>query len=366
MIKLRQFCFLLSLFFLICCCEAKPPQLTPHDARIKIDEILKAHVSHQKLTPDLMKRALQNYLDELDPIKTYFIETELLAWVNPTEELLKRALAGYYQETFLVFEEIHSEMLKAIQRRNDLESKIILEKLPKHIDPIEFKDLCWAKDEEELFQRLVDIRGLQLETADKLNQESGQQFLQRLNKRRLKREEELITASDSERQQLILALVLKAVSSALDSQTAYFTPGEANQFMIQVQQRLFGIGAQLRDDLSGFTVLRLLEGGPAGVENKLRIGDRIIAVDGELVIGMDITEAVELIRGQEGTPVLLTILRESGEGDQKKEEKIDIEIVRGEVILKESRLETSYEPYGDGIKMLKALPRKISPKRLMH
>jgi carboxyl-terminal processing protease len=349
MIKFKNSFPLLIFLIIFNFCGAKPPQLTPHDTKVKIDEILKAHVSHQKLSPELVRRALQNYLEEIDPIKTYLIESEVLKWTSPSERLLEKILKEMNEENFSSFEEMHSAMLGAIERRNRLESKIDKSSLPQRVDPSEFKEVTWAKNEEELFQRLLDIRSLQMETAEKLDQE-GRQFLQRLTKRRLKREEELITRSPEEREQVILSLVLKATSSALDSQTAYFTPGEANQFMIQVQQRLFGIGAQLRDDLNGFTIVRLLDGGPAaGEDSKLRVGDRIIAVNGEPVVGMDITEAVELIRGQEGTPVLLTILRESGEGDQKKEEKLQIEIIRGEVILKESRLETSYEPYGNGV-----------------
>src|SRR6185503_19076105 len=103
----------------------------------------------------------------------------------------------------------------------------------------------------------------------------------------------------------------KATSSALDSQTIYFTPSEANQFMIQVQQRLFGIGAQLRDDLSGFTIVRIVDGGPASLNNRLKIGDKIIAVDHEPVVGMEITEAVELIRGPQGSSIVLTVLRDT-------------------------------------------------------
>ena len=148
---------------------------------------------------------------------------------------------------------------------------------------------------------------------------------------------------------MILSYVLKATSSALDSQTVYFTPSEASQFMIQVQQRLFGIGAQLRDDLNGFTVVRLVEGSPASQSNKLKLNDKIIAVDGEAVVGMDIVEAVELIRGPQGSSVHLTVLRETKEGDLTKENTVIVEIVRGEIVLKESRFETSYEPYGDGV-----------------
>jgi carboxyl-terminal processing protease len=328
-------------------CDAKPPQLTPHDARIKVEEILKAHVSYQRLTPDLIKRTLVNYLEEVDPGKTYFIDYEIVKWTNPSEELVQKTLDGYKKEDFSTFEEIHESLIFAINRRNLLEQHVALESIPKDVQPSEFKDLTWAIDERELSNRLLRIKALQIEAAEKLEEETKDQLLLRLTKRRLNREEELISPSSKLRQQLILSYVLKATSSALDSQTAYFTPAEASQFMIQVQQRLFGIGAQLRDDLNGFTIVRLLDESPASKENKLQIGDRIIAVNNEPVVGMDITEAVELIRGQQATSVLLTILRQIGE-ENKKDEKLEIEIVRGEIVLKETRLDTSFEVYGDG------------------
>ena len=99
--------------------------------------------------------------------------------------------------------------------------------------------------------------------------------------------------------------------------------------MIQVQQRLFGIGAQLRDDLIGFTVVRIVEGSPASQSNKLKVGDKIIAVDEEPVVGMDIVEAVELIRGPQGSNVHLTVLRESKESELTKDEKVVVELVGG-------------------------------------
>ncbi|MBS0603697.1 MAG: PDZ domain-containing protein [Verrucomicrobia bacterium] len=329
--------------------EAKPPQLTPRDTRVKIDEILKAHVSHQKLTEEIVTRSIQNYIDELDPGKTYFLEADIAEWTNPSQETLNQALEGYRKEDFSVFEKIHEAMLTAVDRRNELEKEI--EKAPsvKNVQPSEFKDIKWAKTEEELTDRLIRIKSLQLQTAEKISPETKDQFFQRISKRRVNRESELAGASAGERKQIVLSYVLKSTSSALDSQTIYFTPTEASQFMIQVQQRLFGIGAQLRDDLNGFSIVRIVEGSPAAQSNKLKVGDKIVAVDQEPVVGMDIVEAVELIRGPQGSNVHLTVLRETKDGDLSKEDKLNIEIVRGEIVLKESRLETTYEPYGDGV-----------------
>ena len=240
-------------------------------------------------------------------------------------------------------------MVAAVDRRNALEIQLTTLPLAQNVLASEFKDAKWSTTETELLERLNRIKSLQLKTAEKIDPENKEQFFQRISKRRLSREAELLGSGASERQQVILSYVLKATSSALDSQTLYFTPTEANQFMIQVQQRLFGIGAQLRDDLNGFTITRVVEGSPAAQANKLKIGDRIIAVDQELVIGMDIVEAVSLIRGPQGSSVELTLLRENKEGETLKEEKIQVEIVREEIVLKESRFEVSHEPYGEGV-----------------
>ena len=322
-------------------------ELDPKTVKVKLNEIMKAHVTYKKLNPQIVKRALTNYIEELDPTKTYFIESDIHQWLEPSDALLNQVMTDFDNGDFKTFEEIFQVMLKAIDRRHRLEKKIDIADLPKHVNPHEFKDLKWAQNEEELLKRLIDIKGLQYEAASKLSEDVKEKSLQRIAKRQAKYEEELMTADPIQHQHLLLTYVLKAFASALDTHTAYFTPGEANQFMINVQQRLFGIGAQLRDDISGFTVVKIEEGGPAS-HSELKAKDRIIAVNDEPVVGMDIEDAVDLIRGDENTPVTLTVIREIP-GEIKHEEKLDIHIMRGEVVLKETRYDSSYEPYGDGV-----------------
>jgi C-terminal peptidase (prc) len=161
-------------------------------------------------------------------------------------------------------------------------------------------------------------------------------------------EEEFFNTDESRQEKLMLADVLKATASALDTHTAYLTPEEAEQFMIGVQQRLFGIGVQLRDDISGFSVIRVLDGGPAAKEPGLKAKDLIVAVNGEPVIGMDIEDVVQMIRGPENTPVTLTVLRTVLEEGQKQELKVDVTLLRGEVVLTETRYKSSVEPFGEG------------------
>lgn len=333
--------WILAIFLVFGIIEAKPPQITAKDAKQKFEEVLKSHASYKEMTPLLVERTLQNFIEELDPTKTYFLAEEVASWVQPKNEVVQRVLELYKRGDFSPFQEMHAIFIQAIERRSRLENKIATAPLPEGVKAEEFKELTWVLSENDLETRLLRIRALQLETADRIQEEGREKFLQRLNKRRLNREAEFMEAQSEERFKVTLAHFLKAATSALDAHTNYFTPSEANQFTIQVQQRLFGIGAQLRDTLDGLSVIRILENSPASQSQQLKLKDKIIAVNDEPILGMDISEAVDLIRGEKGSSVKLTLLRE--------EEKLEIFLTRGEVVLEESRLETTLEPYGDGV-----------------
>ncbi len=341
----------LCLITLIFCLKAECslPALTPHSTKQKTEEIFKAHVAHKKFNSEIIERTLQNFIDELDPTKTYFLENEIALWNSPSIDLITKTSEEYKNEQFTTFEALYTVMIESVKRRDLIENKINELPLPENVLASQFKDLKRCKTEKELENRLLCLRALQLDTADKLGQETRDQFLARLNKQRSNHHEELHGKSQNDQKIQVLTYFLKAFTSALDSHTSYFTPSEASQFMIQVQQRLFGIGAQLRDDLNGFTLIRVLDGSPALIDNKLRVGDRIIAVNNEPVVGMEISEAVQLIRGPQGTPVTLTILRESGEAPNTKLNKLNVDIIRDEIVLKETRFNTQQYPFGNGI-----------------
>ncbi len=346
--KLNRLIFTILTLFILSEVHAKPPELTPKEAHKKAEEILKAHVTYKELTPELSGRIVQNFLEELDPTKTYLTEKEIITWINPSDELKNQLTEDFNKKSFTAFEEIYSVMVRAIERRNQLEEKILKREPPKAGKSSEFKDLSWAKSEEELEERLLTIRGFQLDAADKLNLETQDQFFQRVTKRRLSREQEILQNKGKEAQKKqLLAYYLKAFTAALDNHTAYFTPTEANQFMAQVQQRFFGIGAQLKDNLNGFTIVRLIEGGPALRDGTIKAEDRIIAVNHEPVVGMYIGDVIERIHGPKGTKVHLTFLRDHK--DREASEKYEVEIVRDEIVLKETRFSSESIPFGDGV-----------------
>lgn len=327
-------------------CEAKLPDINPQKTDAKIKEIMHSHATYKEISPMLIKRILINYIEEIDPTKSYFIESDIKEWIDPSDSAVETILNDFKNQNYQTFEEIHKAMVKAILRRQNLEKRIDEKNLPKNVKAEEFKELKWTNSEEELLTRLERIKALQMEAAEKLSEPVREKSLQRIAKKQAIFEEEMQETDKDQHQKRVLKNILKATAAALDSHTAYFTPDEAAQFMINVQQRLVGIGAQLRDDINGFTIVKILEGGPAERSKELKAKDKIIAVNGEPVVGMDIVDAVGLIRGPENTTVLLTIVRENP--DTKKQETLDVTILRNEVVLKETRYESLLEPYGDG------------------
>ena len=106
---------------------------------------------------------------------------------------------------------------------------------------------------------------------------------------------------------------LTSLASLYDPHSNFFSWDSAREFDIQISNALVGIGAQLRD-LDGYCVIEsLLPGGPAEMSGKLHPGDKIVAVaqgDGEPVdvVGMKLRKIVQMIRGELGTEVRLTVL----------------------------------------------------------
>ncbi len=322
---------------------SKLPEISDQDVISTLGQMMEAHASYKELSSPLIGRVLEQYIEELDPTKTYLLEGEIEKWLHPSDATLEGVLSEVQHGSFTAFHSIHNLMVEAVARRERLEKQLEEVTLPKDVSVTEFADLKWLKTEEELLVRLARIKALQAHAAEQLDDaDSRDRALQRIAKRRLSREEEIASKDPEEQCRLIRSHILKAFAASFDAHTSYFTPAEASQFMIQVQQRLFGIGAQLRDDLNGFTIVKIIEGGPASRATGLKVNDKIIAINREPVVGLEITEAVELIRGEEGTPVLLTVLRD-------EEEKLEIEIIRGEVVIKEARIESSIIPFGDGV-----------------
>ena len=124
---------------------------------------------------------------------------------------------------------------------------------------------------------------------------------------------------------------------AYDPHSEYLSAIRAEDFDINMKLSLTGIGAVLGSEDGLCRVVRLIPGGPAERDGRLRPNDRIVAVaqgDGPPVeiIHWPLYKVVRLIRGEAGTRVVLTVWPASdlSGGTERK-----IELVREEVRLED-------------------------------
>ena len=125
-----------------------------------------------------------------------------------------------------------------------------------------------------------------------------------------------------------------ALKSLDDPYTRFMDPEQYASMQIDTSGELTGVGLQLgADEKTGhLVVVSPIEESPA-FEAGIKSRDVIVAIDGKNTDGMDVNAAVNLIRGEIGTTVKLTVLRnEATQLDFEVERaKIELQTVRYEV-----------------------------------
>jgi carboxyl-terminal processing protease len=116
------------------------------------------------------------------------------------------------------------------------------------------------------------------------------------------------------------------VNSLGDPYSEFFNPKDNKKFYEDVQGNFGGIGAELGMKDGQLVIIAPLKGTPASRAGLLA-GDKILAINSSSTEGISIDNAVSLIRGQEGTTVTLTIMRN---GWQKSK---DFKITRANIVV---------------------------------
>ncbi len=137
-------------------------------------------------------------------------------------------------------------------------------------------------------------------------------------------------------------IIMNAFARSIEAHTSYLSPRRAEQFKMDMDLELEGIGAVLSYD-EDYTVIRsLVPGGPADKTATIKPDDRIIGVaqgedDFVDVIGWRLDDVVDLIKGPKGTLVRLQYLKGK---DDHGSPKI-VEITRDKVRLEDRAAKSS-------------------------
>jgi carboxyl-terminal processing protease len=286
---------------------AEPRSGESKTAMLVCKMIEQSHISHVKINDEISVKLFNRYLELLDPRKLYFSQADIDSLGRDRATLgdkMKRGNVDFAYNAFDLF-------LQRVKQHNAMAEALVDAKHDFTVDEgmvIDAEKLPWAKSEQDLRERWrkqvkYDLLSLKLEDTP------DAEAKERLKKRYHLNVENWSQMEDSEK----LELYLTALTHCLDPHSSYMSPQTRDEFRISMELRLEGIGAALQQE-DGYTVVKkVVPGGAAEKDGRLKAGDKIIGVDskgdGQIVpvVETKLSKVVRLIRGPRGTKVRLQV-----------------------------------------------------------
>ena len=368
------------------------------------------HLNQLPLDTYISTNAYNLFIDSLDPARSYFLQSDIDRFNEEAAGLHKRLKKGDVDFAHKVFdilmERIENRMAfaeKQVEKGFDIETEETFlwdrKEAPWPKDEAEWDDLWRKRLKNEYVARLVskqvydeddtnnvaviessisiEIDPLQPQTITVTNNEAGklvavpetettntvadteEEYDEDAELADLSPEEFIIErykqfqlTMESFDEEMLLQRYLTSFSQVYDPHSDYMSPSSVEDFNINMKLSLVGIGAMLRPDDGSAKIIRLIPGGPAERDGRLKAGDKIIAVaqgDEEPVsiLHWPLYKAVRLIRGEKDTTVVLTVIPASDRSGTRTKK---IDLVREEVKLEEqaAKSEVKTLDIGDG------------------
>lgn len=291
------------------------------------------HLSRHKLDDEISARAFDTYLKSFDPLKMYFLQSDIDGFVANREKIDDFANKGDMTFAIQVFKTFVKRMdERALMAHEEIDREhdfSIDEQLPIERDVVQYpKDDAEARDRTRRqikYSLLVErekMRAMKEKATDEKTRqeqiardgdpnEDPRERLHRRYRTLAKRWHQL----DADE---LLETYVTAITTSFDPHTTFMSAKTRENFRILMGLHLEGIGAQLMSE-DGYTKLTsIVPGGAADKDGRLKTGDRIVSVgqgeDGMLadVVDMKLDDVVSQIRGNAGTVVRLGVMPASG------------------------------------------------------
>jgi carboxyl-terminal processing protease len=299
----------------------------------------------QKLDDEISERWINTYLKSLDPRKMYFLQFDVDQFYkqkHQLDDMIKRGNIRFAYDVYSLYLQRLAERKADINELIDMGHDFTVDEL---LDT-DFENRNYPKDAaeaRELWRKQVKYDLLLQKAADTETEDARKKLHRRYdtfveNRKQMDGDE-------------LLETYLNALTSSYDPHTSYMSPTTLENFIISMRLQLEGIGAALQM-LDGHTVIsKVIPGGAADKDGRLKPEDNIIGVgqgvEGEIedVVGMRLNDVVKKIRGKKGTVVRLQVTP-GGKGEPKI-----YDITRAQIELKDSAaqseiIETGSKPSG--------------------
>jgi len=300
------------------------------------------HFSPATIDDAFSAKVYTNFLEDIDFSKRFFLQSDLDLLQSHKLEIddqIKQADLSFFEEAY----EVYQERLK----QSKTYAFAVLDQpfdftLEESIDTDD-EERAYAENQEELQERwrkYLKYRTLnRLEEMVEDNAKDAEKFdtvalkplaeleAKAREKVRETHEQWFDNLQDMERIDWVAAY-MNTITGLYDPHTQYFPPEKKEDFEVSMTGQITGIGAQLQQKGDYVSIAKIITGSPCWKQGDLEVGDKILKVaqgeDDENpvdMVGMKVRKAVNYIRGEKGTEVILTVRKLDGQ-------KMDIPIIR--------------------------------------
>ena len=309
---------------------------------------LSNHLTQKQLTDTMKKNSVTQFIKMIDPSRTILqtgdVETLQSSLVKVFDAMNEGNCSTALNDVYKLLVDRSKENEAFVKSLMTPKYKID-ESVQISLDPEKRGYPKTKADREKLLTALIHFQMSNYMLAKPNMEESKKMLTHRY---------ELITKRVTERgSDELYSLFMEAVSRSFDPHTAYMPKDESDDFQIQMNLSLEGIGVSLSSQDGYVTIEEIIPGGSADRSKQVKPQDKITAVAQEVgspvsVIDMDIRDVVKLIRGKKGTKVKLTILRQAD-----KTQSFNLTLTREKIDIKEQAAKMSIEERKVGDKKLK-------------
>ena len=304
------------------------------------------HLSSRALDDTISIRAFDLFIKNLDPLKAYFLRSDVEEFSKYKEQLDDQMKAGDYSAAFAVFNrflERVDERTKVAIEMIDVEHDYSLdEEMVTDPDILDFPATVdeakesWRK---RIKYSLLVLKGDKEDEEAEKEKEGEKEGEAKKAKKKTDPKETLRKRYSSFSRRMhqidseeVVERYITAITNSFDPHTSYLSKGSFENFLIVMSLELEGIGATLQMTDDGYTVIKnIVPGGAAATQGGLEVEDKIVAVgqgdedvqrtdrtlfkkhgpDFVDATGMKLDDVVAMIRGKAGSVVRLSVVSEN-------------------------------------------------------
>lgn len=293
------------------------------------------HYSPREMNDSFSRAVFRKYLKELDEDKNIFLASDINALskydTRIDDELLGEPLVSFFEidrlyrkrlnEVSAIFpglmnkpfdfntgETVELDPEKNMYPSGDKERMEAWRKRLKYMTLSRFSDM---QDEREKNKDNKELKDFVYKPDTTLEREARAQVLKQMNRF-------FSTRKNRENTEENYSTFMNVITAMMDPHTNFFPPLDLRTFNEGMSGRIYGIGAQLKEDDGKIKIVSLVTGGPAWKSGEIQENDEIMKVgqgseEPVDVTGFAVSEAVKLIKGSEkGSEVRLTMRKPDG------------------------------------------------------